>query len=1045
MNEPDDPNQTADVPSVPADSLDAGLTSGSGKPADPLDTTHYVSGLASTADPRPAASPGADGPAGDLPAVPGYQVLREIARGGMGRVLAACDLGLDRDVALKVLLPGANADRFVRESKITARLPHPGIPPVHALGTLADGSPFLAMKLVAGQTLAVEMKTADRPRLLQAFTQVCQAVGFAHSRGVIHRDLKPANVMVGAFGEVQVMDWGLAKDLAGREGVDEPRSAEVPMVLPVGTDSSQTADYRTLGKAADGQTQAGQVMGTPAYMAPEQARGEAVDARSDVFALGGILCAILTGQPPFRGKSAREVLRRAAAADLADANARLDGCGADADLIAVCRRCLSPSPADRPADGRAVADGLTAYLNGAQDRLRAAEIARAAEAARAEEATRTAAEANERARVERRARRVQFIAASLLLLVLVGGIVGTTFGLVQAQRARGRAETAEGEAKTRAEELQQVANFQGQMLRQVDPASAGLRLSGDVKAKFEAALTKAGVPEGKRAEQAEAFASQWGRVNATDAALALIDSTILQPAVAAIDKQFKDQPAVDAALRATLAERYMDLGLYDAAKPLLERALETRRRVLGEEHPDTLSSIGDMGSLLQSQGKPGAALAYYREALEKSRRVLGEDHRATLDALSNMGAVLIDLGKIDEAAPYYHEVLDRCRRIHGEDDPVTLSAMGEVGTLLQKQGKPAEATTYFREVLEKRRRVLGTDHPDTITSLASLGNVLTEQGKGPEAAECFREVLEKRRHLLGDVHPSTLRTMSNLGDTFSRLGKYVEAEALLREALTNKRKLLGADHPSTLITLSNLAVFLIQRGRGAEAEPMCLESLEKQRRMSGPNHPGTLVATNVMGYLYLNLEKPAKAEPYLREALAISRRINGEAHPDTLTYTINVGTSLLEQDRLSEAETNLRTAVEKAGAALGKEHPITLNADVRLGDLLNKQKRYAEAAQLLATIEPAVRKTSSTAGQRLPAILLQGLGKARLGLKQFEAAEANLLEAHPIWVKARGEAHPDTRRCVQVIVDLYTAWHAAQPGKGYNAKAKEWKAKLGAA
>src|SRR5258708_6028209 len=156
-------------------------------------------------------------PASHLPAVPGYRVLREIARGGRGWVRAAHALALDRDVPLKTLRAGANADRFARESKITARLPHPGIPPVHALGTLANGSPFLAMKFIAGQTLADEMKTADRPRLLQVFTQVCQAVGFAHSRGVIHRDLKPANVMVGAFGEVLVMDWGLAKDLASRE------------------------------------------------------------------------------------------------------------------------------------------------------------------------------------------------------------------------------------------------------------------------------------------------------------------------------------------------------------------------------------------------------------------------------------------------------------------------------------------------------------------------------------------------------------------------------------------------------------------------------------------------------------------------------------------------------------------------------------------------------------------------------------------------------------------------------------------------------------
>src|SRR5262245_24920350 len=174
-------------------------------PAEPnLTTDHGPGGPADIEESHPAG----DAPGGGRPAIPGYRVLREIARGGMGRVLAARDLTLDRDIALKVLLPGANPDRFVRESKISARLPHPGIPPVHSLGTLADASPFLAMKLIAGRTLAAEMESADQPRLLQAFLQVCQAVGFAHSKGVVHRDLKPGNVMVGAFGEVQVMDWG---------------------------------------------------------------------------------------------------------------------------------------------------------------------------------------------------------------------------------------------------------------------------------------------------------------------------------------------------------------------------------------------------------------------------------------------------------------------------------------------------------------------------------------------------------------------------------------------------------------------------------------------------------------------------------------------------------------------------------------------------------------------------------------------------------------------------------------------------------------------
>ena len=446
MSGPNDLNRTIDLPPVAANSLDTGPAGGFATPVDPLATTDHARGSAST----DGSQRGADEPASGLPAVPGYRVLREIARGGMGRVLAAHDLRLDREVALKILLPGTNADRFVRESKITARLPHPGIPPVHALGTLADGSPFLAMKLVAGQTLAAAMTTADHPRLLQAFTQVCQAVGFAHSRGVIHRDLKPANIMVGAFGEVQVMDWGLAKELSGRETADKPRSSAVPPDSIVGTDADQTTDQRAPGESTDDQTQAGTVLGTPAYMAPEQARGEPTDARADTFALGGILCKILTGRPPFIGKSALEVIQRAWAADLAEANARLEGCGADAELIALCRRCLSPKPADRPANGQAVADALTAYLNGVQERLQAVERERAVAGAKAIE--------------QRRRRKVQVIAASLVLLALLVGIAGTTVGLLQAREQRDLADSRYEQlivanANTESERIRAENNF----------------------------------------------------------------------------------------------------------------------------------------------------------------------------------------------------------------------------------------------------------------------------------------------------------------------------------------------------------------------------------------------------------------------------------------------------------------------------------------------------------------------------------------------------------------------------------------------------------
>jgi tetratricopeptide (TPR) repeat protein len=316
-----------------------------------------------------------------VPRVPGYDVEREIARGGMGIVLAARDPRLGRDVAIKVLLPGPRpgdaAARFVQESKITARLPHPAIPPVYELGTLPDGDPFLAMKLVRGRTLAAELagpdRTADLPRFVQAFEQVAQAVGFAHAQRVIHRDLKPANVMVGAFGEVQVMDWGIAKEVGepGGPAVTDPARPRGVGVRPGGYDAVRT--------------ETGLALGTPAYMAPEQARGERLGPPADVFALGGVLCFILTGHPPFGADTVSDTLTQAARGDVAAAFGRLDACTGDAELVALCKRLLSPRAADRPADGKAVADAVAAYRAGLERRARDADRERAAAAARAAE------------------------------------------------------------------------------------------------------------------------------------------------------------------------------------------------------------------------------------------------------------------------------------------------------------------------------------------------------------------------------------------------------------------------------------------------------------------------------------------------------------------------------------------------------------------------------------------------------------------------------------------------------------------------------------
>jgi tRNA A-37 threonylcarbamoyl transferase component Bud32 len=302
------------------------------------------------------------------PDTPRYRFEAFLGRGGMGEVWRGRDTLLARAVALKVLREqvfgdsGARA-RFEEEARCVSRLEHPSIVPVYDLGELPDGRPFFVMKLVPGQTLAQVLAARepaeDLSRWVEVFEQVCTAVAFAHARDMIHRDLKPSNVMLGEFGEVLVMDWGIAKVLAARP---QPAPVAPAPVLPSPSVVGET-------ESGGPETLPGQSRGTPAFMAPEQARGEAsrIGKASDVFGLGGILCVILTGQPPYTQTG--QVL----AGDVTEAFARLDACGADAELIALAKECLAPAPEARPADATEVAERVKRYREQAAVRQARAE------------------------------------------------------------------------------------------------------------------------------------------------------------------------------------------------------------------------------------------------------------------------------------------------------------------------------------------------------------------------------------------------------------------------------------------------------------------------------------------------------------------------------------------------------------------------------------------------------------------------------------------------------------------------------------------------
>lgn len=304
-----------------------------------LETQYLLAGETLAAPARPGP------PAGELHDGERYEERGLLGQGGLGEVVEAFDRDLNRRVALKRPRPGRGQPSFVarliEEAQITAQLDHPNVPPIHSLGIDAEGRPYFSMALIEGRSLG-ELIAARRgdpelareyglSRLLRIFLQVGNAVAFAHDRGVIHRDLKPENVLLGRFGEVRVLDWGLAK-LLGRPGAG---------AAPQPADAISTTAERS-------ETQIGTTMGTPGYMSPEQALGRPdLDQRTDVYALGALLYAMLAGRPPVLADSSSELLKRAIEGRVSPLHEVVP---VPADLAAVVHRALAREPADRYQD-----------------------------------------------------------------------------------------------------------------------------------------------------------------------------------------------------------------------------------------------------------------------------------------------------------------------------------------------------------------------------------------------------------------------------------------------------------------------------------------------------------------------------------------------------------------------------------------------------------------------------------------------------------------------------------------------------------------------
>jgi len=708
------------------------------------------------------------------------EVLRFHASGGLGEVYVARDQELNREVALKRIKAGADRpesrSRFLLEAEVTGGLEHPGIVPVYGLGHDSDGQPYYAMRFIRGDSFkdAIDHfhradvqpgrdpgeRTLALRQLLRRFVDVCNAVAYAHSRGVLHRDLKPGNVMLGPYGETLVVDWGLAKVVGCLDGAGP--SAEAALQPSSGCGPTPT--------------QAGSALGTPMFMSPEQAAGrlDELGPSSDVYSLGAMLYNLLAGRPPFVDAEREDLLQKVRAGEFP--SPRQVNKTVPPALEAVCLKSMAREPAGRYPSPKALADEIEHWL--ADEPVSAWREPFSIRARRWMRRHRTAMTGG--------------TAAVLAGLIGLGAVAAVqTQSNRELKQAYGRVSDALA-AETKAKQEKEKALVQSEEARKRAEVVLGF-LKDDV--------LSATRPEGEEGGLGKDVTVR----KAVDAA---------EPKIA---EAFKNQPLVEAEVRDTLGQTYHYLGEYPLAIRQYERAIGLFQTRLGPDHPDTLTSRDNLAVTYQLAGRALEAIRLHEGVLELRKSKLGLDHPDTLLTGSNLALDYFATGRYADALRLDKETLRLRENKLGQEHFHTITSRinlaqdyGAVGLILETIALD-EATLHLME------NKLGFDNPRTLVIRNNLAHDYLVAGRTIEAIRMCEETLKLSESKLGPDHPDTLVCRDNLAKVYEAAGRWTEAIALHKESLKLSESKLGPDHPQTLITRNNLAVACGRTGRTTEA------------------------------------------------------------------------------------------------------------------------------------------------------------------------------------------------------------------------------------
>ncbi len=888
-----------------------------------------------------------------------YLVLDKVGEGGMGVVVRAYDPKLHREIALKRLhrdaLDSDGEARLLREAQAMAQLSHPNVVTIYDVERTDDGV-VMAMEYAEGQTLTEWVTAVDRPwrEIVECFERAGRGLAAAHLAGLVHRDFKPGNVIVGSDGRVRVMDFGLARTDPGI--ASDVRSTEADREPPDASDgaiSSMIGDRESNGSLSVELTQAGAVMGTPAYMSTEQHRGETADARSDQYAFCVSLWESLTGKRPFKGN-----LRAIAHQKHAGPPSVPRGSKVPRRIWEALRRGMSPRPHERWPSMAALLDALAwdpsrrrrQWLTAAATLTLAGGLGAAALVWPQDTQSPCRAAAEELTGVWDDARRTELRDAlegtALRYATPLSDRVSARLDAYAEDWTRMHVEACEATAVTRVQSAA-LLDLRMQCLRRrklhlhavvdvlgdadADVAETAIQqVMGlppiDGCADTEALTAEVPPPEHPQvARAAEQLRDELTRVRV------LTKAGRYDDARAALDPLLERAAALDyapihahaMAASSTLAKLKGDYAR--AAKEgteAYELALRSGAdRIAASAAADVMHATGGA----QAKVDIGWAWAASARALAQRTDPGGSSEGMVLNG---MGVLAYRDGDFALATDYFEQALPILTRAVGEDDDRVATTLNHLGAMLDEQGRYAQAEPHFRRALEIQRRVFGTDHPRPTISMGNLALCLQGQGRNEEARDMHLEALAVRVRALGDEHPDTALTHNNLGWDYMGLGDADQAMEHFGQARDIFVAALGPEHPRVAMAAESLALAALQLDRYDEAETLHRQALELRRKALGEDHPNVALSLNGLGAVAFERERYDEAIELNEQALAILEARSEGAERYLGDMLTSLGRSLIGAERFNEARVPLERALKLRVEADGMDP--TLIAKLRL-------------------------------------------------------------------------------------------------------------------